>query len=533
VFEREIHTEVHRLLQRLNLPEPFLPLPTLLHLLEAEPPYQRYFWAEARWHLYEEHLLRQRHPHFDYSAPAIQTLLHQLDELLLRHARFPRRELEALVESAVKVRLNFLCRPRTTLKWFIFRGEPLKPCQEILHRLDYLSDYPYLLDGLRNHLQPLVTTPAEQASLSVLEFERIVQQVDSIVLEFTPAQFLQLLQPLEEFFALTNPEAKPLHLPTAALIIFLDDKGIHFLAQELEQLLRRQHLRWISHDHFLDLIDHLLATLETTSADTRTLPLEFPEEGNSHTSTPAQENPTAETPTAPAQSHDSPSDSAPPSAPLSAPAPQTTQEEAEICSDTPSPPPASAEPPPPPTAPSIIPDEETSTDTESLLLWFSQLSEPTPNDDVIWHDSSLSPDILQSPWKREFSRDEEVLSALPVPSPELTVPQSTSTESPESIATEPSPILAESTPEAPPSLARLLHDAAWLRRYSRGLFPSDDALTHTIHQLLQCPHWKAAAAVIDRSFALYGVDPSSRLAEQFRQDILHHYRPSDGGHALH
>jgi len=480
VFEREIHTEKQRLLRLLDLTEPFLPLQKLLQLPDSELAYKRYFWAEVRWRLYEEQLLRQRHPYFDYSAPALAPVLRQLDELLLEHARFPRQEIEPLVDTAVKVRLNFLCRPRTTLKWFVFRGEPVKPRTEILARLAYFADYPELITGLRQRLEQLELPPYGDGVLSVLEFERLVQQVDDAVLEFTPRQFLQLLQPLGDFFRRTNPEALPEHLPTAALIVFLDDKGIAFLAQELERQLQHHRLRWISHTQFLELVARLLAELEaSTASDTHTLPLEFPTE-------PPPEPPAAPPPP--------PSDTEPPHSETEPSSPEDTIA-APHADTTPGESPAE-EPPPYP---------------EPLAEW---LFASAPEQELLWSDGTVSAEILQAPWTHPSVFEGAPFPPLPTPAAQ---PPSEHTE-PES--------------PAPASLLPLLNNPAWQRRYLRVLFPSEAAFAELRSELLGCTHWKEAARTLDRFFARYGIDPHTRTAEQFRQEVLQHYRSAHNGDEL-
>ena len=496
MFEREIHMEKQRLL-RLLLPgaEPFVWLEQILSLPDSELPYKRYLWAEIQWQLYEEELLRQRHPYFDYSAPELAPLLGRLKELLPHYARFPRSELELVVDSAVKVRLNFLCRPRTTLKWFVFRGEPLKSREEILRRLDYLSDYPYLLSGIRNHVQQLELEKGD-GLLSVIEFERTVQLVDDSVLELTPLQFLELVQPLELFFRIASLDAPPNHLPTAALVIFLDDKGIRFLAHELEELLRRQHLRWISHTQFLEFVARLLEELETPT-DTRTLPLEFPSDTDSTTESPVpapQTAPEALSQTNPPAVSDAPGSEEP--------APNRAEESPQ---ETP------LDTPPIETTPPHASTAETDTlYPEILREW---LSPPAPAE-VLWHDGTLDPEILQSTWKRTFPTEPEDRQALPTP-----LPQSTGESTPEPLPT----ASAAPEPSIPPGLRQLLDSPVWRRRYVRSLFPSEEALSAFVQELLQCPNWKAAAALLDRSFAAYGIDPTTRLAAAFRQEILHHY----------
>ncbi|MCS6965577.1 MAG: hypothetical protein NZ473_02245 [Candidatus Kapabacteria bacterium] len=544
MFEREIRTEKQRLLRLLGTSEPFILLTNVLQLPETELPYKRYLWAEIQWQLHEEHLLRQRHPYFDYTDPELTPLLQRIDELLLRHARFPRQELELLVDSAVKVRLNFLCRPRTTLKWFIFRGEPLKQRTEILRRLDYLSDYPYLTSGVRHHIQQLELSTGGDGVLSILEFERIVQQADDSALELTPSQFLELLQPLEAFFYTTNPGIHPKHLPTAALIIFLDDKGIRLLAQELEQLLRHQRLLWISHKQFLELVTRLLIELEMPPADTHTIPLQFPDDAPAEaaqgtTSTTSTEIPSADIyapPPSVPERQDEPAQNRPPSLLEQAEAATPSVEEVpseggldeialstEVLQNIQSV--VTAEPEPKAVSTAASEPASGSDCSEHLMECLSP--PPLQHDNVLWSDGAISSDTLQATWEQILLTEDDVPRAFPTPLPD---PEHADT-SQKAVSPEPPGSAPES--EAPTTLVRLLSDPDWYRRYARSLFPTEDAYAEVTRRLCACSHWKLAAAVIDRLFVKYGIDPQSHAARQFRQEILRHYNIQTGTHALH
>lgn len=557
MFEQELHTEKQRLLRLLGSPEPYISVQVLQQLPEAEAPYRQYLLAELRWHLYQEQLLRLRHPYFDYAAPELQHLLHRLDSLLLQHARFPRQELEAIVESAVKVRLNFLCRPRTTLKWFIFRGEPVKSREEILYRLQYFADYPYLLASLRNQLHPLELDSTSPGLLSIVEFERMVQQADDAVLEYTPTQFLALLQPLANFFQRTHPIAPPNHLPTAALVIFLDDKGIRYLAQELEGLLRRQRLLWISHEQFLELVFRLLEELEAPSPDRHTLPLEFPTQP--HEQPPSSGAPALEVAEEVPSPHISEGPPTPPLEDLSTPlstdiewstdaanaeANATAVLHAISPDDTIHPDlilhpepiePQHAEAPPEPSPPipaepsqTLVPPQETA-ETPAILdsaghsvtpaEW---LLEPASTGDVIWSDGSIADDILQATWSRSFADSPELGEVPPTPLPS---PEEPPSEQPSDNDHEP-PLQT-----APAPLVQYICSPEWRRRY-RPLLSQESAWESFTETLLRCPHWKAAAAAIDQFFATHRISPTSRLAEQFRQEILRFYQTQTSGNAV-
>ena len=262
MFEKEIDRVRKQLKQRLDTRQPSIPLAAILANANIHPSYRAFFKAEAEWWLYEERALRASNPRFDTSAPELQSVLPKLDELYLATARFDHEELAATIDAAVKTRLNFLCRPRTTLKWFVYRGEPTKPLHEVLMRLNYLTDNAYLLDGIR---QWASTRPAEASSyeiLSVIEFERIVEKIDNdAILDLSQDEFVRLLDGLYGFFYEADPNLPSEAVPTEAVIIFLDDKGAIPISQALERLLYREELRTLTRSKLIDVIDDVIATI--------------------------------------------------------------------------------------------------------------------------------------------------------------------------------------------------------------------------------------------------------------------------------
>ena len=262
MFEKEIDRVRKQLKQRLDTRQPSIPLAAILANANIHASYRAFFKAEAEWWLYEERALRASNPRFDTSAPELQSVLPKLDELYLATARFDHEELAATIDAAVKTRLNFLCRPRTTLKWFVYRGEPTKPLHEVLMRLSYLTDNAYLLDGIR---QWASTRPAEASSyeiLSVIEFERIVEKIDNdAILDLSQDEFVRLLDGLYGFFYEADPNLPSEAVPTEAVIIFLDDKGAIPISQALERLLYREELRTLTRSKLIDVIDDVIATI--------------------------------------------------------------------------------------------------------------------------------------------------------------------------------------------------------------------------------------------------------------------------------
>jgi hypothetical protein len=262
MFEKELDRVRKQLGQQLETRAPYTPLSVILANHDVHPAYRAYFDAEVQWWLHEERAIRASNPRFDVNAQPLQQVLSDLDVLYVQHARFDHEELLSTIEAAAKTRLNFLCRPRTTLKWFVFRGEPTKPLYEILLRLNYLSDHQYLLQGIRSWAGSRGDVSANEI-LSVVEFERIIEKIDNdAILDLSQEEFVQLLEPMYQLFADVNPELPPETVPTEAVIIFLDDKGAVPLSQALERMLYREELRALTRKKFMEVIDAVIATID-------------------------------------------------------------------------------------------------------------------------------------------------------------------------------------------------------------------------------------------------------------------------------
>lgn len=263
MFEKELDRVRKQLKQQLDTRQPSIPLSAILANENVHPAYRAYFRAEAEWWLHEERALRSSNPRFDTANEALRAMFPKLDDLYLKAARFDHEELSATIDAAVKTRLNFLVRPRTTLKWFVFRGEPTKPLYEILLRLNYLTDNTYLLDGIRQWAKARPAESSANEILSVVEFERIVEKVDNdAILDLSQDEFVRLLDGIYAFFAEADPDLPPESVPTEAVIIFLDDKGAVPISQALERLLYREELRTLTRLKFFDVIDTVIANIE-------------------------------------------------------------------------------------------------------------------------------------------------------------------------------------------------------------------------------------------------------------------------------
>ncbi len=265
MFERELERARKGLRDLIATNEPYVPLQSILTNGAVHPAYRTFFGAEVSWWVHEERAIRTSNPRFETTEPVFKELYAKLDDALMRHARFDHEELSTTIEAAVKTRLNFLCRPRTTLKWFVFRGEPTKPLNEVLLRLAYLHDHEYLTDGIRAWAEARrADSISSYEILSIVEFERIIEKIDNdAILDLSQDEFVELLAPLYEWFAEHNPELPPESIPTEAVIIFLDDKGAIPISQTLERMLYRENLKLLTRTKFFDVIDFVISEIES------------------------------------------------------------------------------------------------------------------------------------------------------------------------------------------------------------------------------------------------------------------------------
>lgn len=262
MFEKELERVRKHLRQHLATPQPYVSLQSVMSAEAVHPAFRTYFQAEVAWWVHEEQAIRTSNPRFETGHHDFRDLFRELDGLYARHARFDHEELNATIDAVAKTRLNYLCRPRTTLKWFVYRGEPTKPLQEILLRLNYLYDYRYLINGFEQWAKTRGSdTPFE--ILSVIEFERIVEKIDNdAILDLSQGEFVQMLEPLYEFFSTYSPDLPVEAVPTEAVIIYLDDKGAVPISQSLERLLYREDLRFLTRSKLLEVIDEVILSID-------------------------------------------------------------------------------------------------------------------------------------------------------------------------------------------------------------------------------------------------------------------------------
>ncbi|MFN8361853.1 MAG: hypothetical protein U0264_18245 [Candidatus Kapaibacterium sp.] len=264
MFELEIEQLKKFLIAKLPQAQPYVFLRDIISNEAINESYKRFFTGEVDWWLYEEQNQWLDHHRFDTSAPEFAPIFKQLDDALRHNAHFDHDVLLSTIDAAAKVRLNFLCRPRTTLKWFVYRGGPTKTIYEILLRLEYLADYSYLTKGFYAWARKTYSHYPAMDLLSVVEFQKIIETIDNeYILDLSPHQFVDLLEPLFEFFNPHIEDSTAWTVPTEALIVFLDDKKVDLIAKELERMLYEENVEQVSQEQFLEVVITILTLVES------------------------------------------------------------------------------------------------------------------------------------------------------------------------------------------------------------------------------------------------------------------------------
>jgi hypothetical protein len=149
---------------------------------------------------------------------------HAADAYLLR-----RDEYTALLENAVRFTENYLCRPRWTLRSFLFHDAPTLPAPTLLARLEWIPEYAYLPQLLAR-----VITDRKLNGLSDAACSELIAKIDdAVVREHRPRELARLTSPIFSFYLLSaDPGSNS--IPLRPLLVFFEDKGLLGLREHLQ-----------------------------------------------------------------------------------------------------------------------------------------------------------------------------------------------------------------------------------------------------------------------------------------------------------
>lgn len=226
--------------------------------------YKNFFEAELNWWIFAEVSDLVNSEHFDYTSTSFFSA--NLDDELRSAAFITPFKLNEFVEFAVTTRLNFLCRPQFTLQNFVFNGKDSISCDEALMRMNYFSDYHYFKKELKNWL--IAQQENDKDFIGREEFAEQIGEIEyQYVLNLSSDEFVNLLEPMFDFFNTKVESSEDLLVPTEALMIFFEDKSIKPLVKILEKKYTSQDVKLISKEALYNFINEMIEVTENDEID--------------------------------------------------------------------------------------------------------------------------------------------------------------------------------------------------------------------------------------------------------------------------
>jgi hypothetical protein len=269
MFQVEIDQLSSKLFRQIHTGAEYVLLQEILGSELIEEGTKNYFRAEIEWWIYKEREYKFTVLDLHDSTATINQLFNTLDEVFRERARFSTQDLRSLLHQYISARLNFLCRPRETLKQFVFRNKQSCSLEEILLRINYFTEYPYLNDGIRSWFFQLDHARKDNVFLTKEQFQTLVASIDDSLLladDFSPEAFVELLTPLFEFFDVASSYIPPRSVPIETLILFLDDKEIVPIAKLLTELHHTQKIKFVTKSKLLSIIKGFTDAANQTTA---------------------------------------------------------------------------------------------------------------------------------------------------------------------------------------------------------------------------------------------------------------------------
>ncbi len=240
--------EAEALLSQIDSVANFIPLSAIAEKDSIDKAYKQFFNAEVEWRIFEEKLFRKLN-RGSFIEKFIEKAEPEIEKIYRENAGFAKDELRRLAETAVKMRMNYLIRPRFTLNWFVFRGENFKRYGEIEKRLYYFSDYPYLIEAVKNFVRENNLNLKQEQTITQDNFVAAIENADkSFFRNLDKDEFSEAIDPI---FNLTEEESVA---PKDVLIIFLEDKNLNKIAAELKEECEKDGENIIEKDEFVAFI---------------------------------------------------------------------------------------------------------------------------------------------------------------------------------------------------------------------------------------------------------------------------------------
>ncbi len=203
----------------------------VLNCSELPDFFKQFIAAEIDFRVFCENQARLNNPSFDFSNPKNKEKLFEIDEFFKDNCSVTNSDCLKLIDSSINLYLNYICRPRTTLKWFVFKKRMSLQVDELLELLKYLPHYQYLTDELAFRL-------SDKTFVNSFEFERIIKEIDDEY--FEKLSYQEFFSSIHQLIDVFSDENGFVFVP--ALVVFFSDKGLQKLAYNISSKLNNSDL---------------------------------------------------------------------------------------------------------------------------------------------------------------------------------------------------------------------------------------------------------------------------------------------------
>ena len=204
---------------------------SMKELLASDVPYsvKMFFRTDVESLLLEEQRSLHEQSSFRYDHPEIQGLQQQMNSSLILHYTMSSQEFEKRLGDVVHLIANYLVRPQWTMRSVFFEKESILPTNVLLRMLKYFGAYEYLRDITKRYI-----SDKSIASFTKDDFSHFLWRADGeYVRRKTGDELARVLTPLYEFFDYPK-KSNHNEIPSKALSKYFEDKGLYFIAAQLE-----------------------------------------------------------------------------------------------------------------------------------------------------------------------------------------------------------------------------------------------------------------------------------------------------------
>lgn len=194
---------------------------------------KHYFDQEVENWLREEQEKIFSSDRFDYEMPEVRILLDQIFDILKNTATFSQLKFNQLLERAIKLEANYLIKPHTTLRQFLFKDSPIISTIQVYDTLKYFTHLNYYKDALTQYFNKKY-----MKEITEPQFAELIRQIDQQVFSKNPVQsILKITKAIIKFLneGRTPSDSIPLNILTEAF----EDRELETYAKVGKALLNK------------------------------------------------------------------------------------------------------------------------------------------------------------------------------------------------------------------------------------------------------------------------------------------------------